>query len=73
VHFCGAGDGDQPLCGDPRKRDLANRATLARGEFLDFFDDGFVLVEVFALEFGDCNLTLAFFPSFASSFFFCPA
>jgi hypothetical protein len=69
VHFCGTRDGNQPLGSDPRKSNLADRAPLARGYLLDTFDDGFVLVKVFALEFGDCNLTLAVFPSFAS--FFC--
>jgi hypothetical protein len=48
-----SGDGDQSLGGDPGKRDLANLAPLTGSELLYFLDDGPVLVEVLALEFGN--------------------
>lgn len=47
-------DGDQSLGGHPSKRDLANLASLTGSELLYFLDNGAVLVEVLALEFGSC-------------------
>lgn len=44
---------NEPSSSNPRKRDLADGATLTHGEFLDLFHDCLVLVEVFALEFGN--------------------
>lgn len=51
-----AGDGDQALRGDPRKRHLGHRATFPRRELLDLIHDGLVLVEVVPLELGHCVL-----------------
>lgn len=47
-------DSNEPLRRDPREGDLGKRTPLPRGELLDLLDDGFVLVEVLALEFGGC-------------------
>lgn len=46
-----AGDRDHSLCSNPSERDLANRAALSGSKFFDLFDDCFVFVEVFTLEF----------------------
>lgn len=46
-------DGDQSLRGNPSKRDLTNLAALKGSELLYFLDNGPVLVEVLALEFGN--------------------
>lgn len=41
------------LCSDPRERDLYQCAAFGSGDFLDLVNDGFVLVEVLALELWD--------------------
>ena len=51
-----AGDWDHALRGHPSEGNLRSRAALTLGKFLDLRDDGFVLVEVLALELRDCNL-----------------
>lgn len=43
------------LSGDPSESNLTDAATLANSELLNFLDDGFVLVEIVALEFGSCE------------------
>ena len=51
-----AGDRDHVLCGNPSNGNLRSRAALALRKFLDLRHDGFILVEVLALEFGYCNM-----------------
>lgn len=48
-------DRDHSLGGNPRESDLANLASLAGSELLYFLNDGQVLEEVLALEFGSCR------------------
>lgn len=45
------------LGSNPRERNLGRGAALLCCELLDLLDDGFVLVEVFTLEFGYCCST----------------
>jgi hypothetical protein len=47
---------DHTLRHHPRQSDLRQSATLALGESLDLLDDFLVVVEVLALEFGDCEM-----------------
>lgn len=43
------------LHGNPSKRDLSHRGALSRGQFLNFIDDGFILVKVVTLKLGNCG------------------
>lgn len=45
---------NHPLGRNPSKRDLRQSASLADSEFFTFLYYSLVLVEVFALELGDC-------------------
>ena len=51
----GAGNRDHALRRHPGQGDLRDGAALARRKLLDLIDDGAVLVEVVALEFGSCG------------------
>lgn len=46
-------DGNHTLRRNPRKRNLRCFASLTLSQFLDLGHDGFVLIEVLALEFGN--------------------
>jgi hypothetical protein len=46
---------NQTLGSYPSERDLSNGATLARSELLNLIDNSAILVEVLALEFGNCT------------------
>ena len=48
------GNRNHALSNDPRQRNLRQRAALTLRERLDLRDDFLVVVEVLALEFGDC-------------------
>jgi hypothetical protein len=48
-------DRNHTLRHHPRQRDLRQSAPLALGQRLDLLDDLLVVVEVLALEFGDCK------------------
>lgn len=47
-------NGNHPLRSNPGQRDLADRAAFLRRELFDLLDNGFVFVEIVALEFRDC-------------------
>jgi hypothetical protein len=51
-----SGDGDHALRHHPRQSHLRQSASLALGKSLDLLDDLLVVVEVLALEFGDCGM-----------------
>lgn len=55
LHLGRSRDSNHTLGGHPSESDLTDTATLANGEFLDLFDNGLVLVEIVALEFGCCD------------------
>jgi len=53
VSLGGTRNRNEALGGNPCQSKLSSRAAFAGGKLLDLVDNGFVLVEVLALEFGD--------------------
>lgn len=53
--LCRARNSNHALRRDPRQRNLTDSAALTVRELLDLLHDGFIVVEVLALEFGGCS------------------